>query len=156
LHTVVEKDCYALKDKAERERLPYAALRRIGMRGRASAVVVAAAAAGCAAVTTADGERLKLTSQAFADYAEQVFRAQNRVATDLAFALEDIEPGDPRGEELADAEDALLTACDGLNAAAAAVRDDQRLAVRRRLEAAKRVPDCERATASAAALLRGG
>ena len=43
----------------------------------------------CASVTTAAGERLALTSPEFRAYVERVFREQNRVASELAFELED-------------------------------------------------------------------
>ena len=49
------------------------------------------ALSGCASVVTADGERLALTSAAFRAYVERVFREQNRLADELAFAL-DIGP----------------------------------------------------------------
>jgi hypothetical protein len=114
---------------------------------------VIAASSGCAAVITADGERLPIASDRFASYAESVFREQNRVATELAFALEDVSPQDAAFEELDAAEESLLTACAGLNEVAAAARDGDGLGLRRRLGAARQAPDCERATAAASAAL---
>lgn len=118
------------------------------------AVAVFAALAGCAVVTTADGSRLPVASDRFAAYAEQVFRAQNRVATDLAFALEDAPNAESEEfEALESAEESLLTACAGLNEVAAARRDGGGLGARRQLRAARQAPVCERATAAAEAVL---
>jgi len=119
--------------------------------------VVAALAAltGCAVVTTSDGERLPVASNRFADYAEDVFRRQNRIATELAFALDDAEPDGAAFDELVAAGDELLDRCAGLNAIAAAIRDGGRLGTRRRIEAARQTPDCERAAEAAAGVLAG-
>ena len=106
--------------------------------------------AGCAAVPTADGEKLRLGSAEFRDYVERVFREQNRVADDVAFALE--APGPP-STELAAAEQGLLAACEGVNELATARRDDRRLGMRASVRAARTVPDCERATRAADARL---
>jgi hypothetical protein len=103
------------------------------------------ALSGCA-VSTAGGERLRLDSAEFRGYVERVFREQNRVADELAFALE--VPGEP-GDALAAAEDALLAACAGVNELATARRDERQLGLRRSLRAARTVPDCERATLAA-------
>ena len=106
--------------------------------------------AGCAAVPTADGEKLRLGSAEFRDYVERVFREQNRAADDVAFALE--APGAPSAD-LAAAEQALLTACEGVNELATARRDGRRLGARASVRAARTVPDCERATRAAEASL---
>jgi hypothetical protein len=125
----------------------------IGKRGRllryarTGSLLIAAALAGCAAVTTADGERLGLGSEDFRAYVERVFREQNRVASDLAFAIE--AAGSEEPAELAAAEDALLSACTGVNQLATSRRDEQDLGLRRSAAAARGVPDCERATVAA-------
>ena len=106
--------------------------------------------AACAAVPTADGERLRLGSAEFRDYVERVFREQNRVADAAAFALE--APG-PQNAPLAAAEQELLAACAGVNELATARRDERRLGIRRSAEAARTVTGCERATRNVAALL---
>jgi hypothetical protein len=112
-------------------------------------LTMAAPLAGCLAVTTLDGKRLRLSSPDFPAYAERVFRAQNRVATDLAFALEapELEPADTMALEAA--EQTLLDACAGLNEVATERRDGQAAGRVRAARAARRVPDCERATAEA-------
>ena len=104
---------------------------------------------GCA-VLTADGSRLTLTSPEFRGYVERVFREQNRVADQFAFALE--------GERAAPAavtaaEQALLDACAALNELATARRDERRLGLRQRSAAARSVPDCERTMRVSAATL---
>jgi hypothetical protein len=108
--------------------------------------------AACTPLTTLDGERLSVRSDAFADYVEAVFRDQNRVATELAFALEDADDTD-RLDALERAEEALLAACADLNAVASARRDGERMGPLRRLSAARQAPDCERAAADARAVL---
>lgn len=98
---------------------------------------------GCAAVPTADGERLSLRSAEFREYVERVFREQNRVADAVAFAL---EAAGAQESELAAAEQELLAACAGVNELATARRDQQRLGMRSSVRAARSVPECERAT----------
>jgi hypothetical protein len=120
------------------------------MKGtRARLLVATLALQGCAAVPTADGAELALRSPEFRAYVERVFREQNRVADELAFAIE----AAPARAEPAAAEQALIEACAGVNELATARRDDRRLGPRKRLAAARSVPECERATQSAAALL---
>ena len=101
--------------------------------------------AGCASVSTADGEKLGLASAEFREYVERVFREQNRVADAVAFALE--APG--RHEALEAAEQELLAACAGVNELATARRDQERVGMRAGAQAARTVPDCERATRAA-------
>jgi energy-coupling factor transporter ATP-binding protein EcfA2 len=108
--------------------------------------------AGCATVSTVDGQRMKLTSEDFRGYVERVFREQNRVADEVAFALE--APGAPRND-LADAEQRLLDACAGVNELATARRDELRLGMRRSLAAARTVPQCEAITRAVAEALNG-
>lgn len=115
-----------------------------------SSVVLLLGLSGCAAVPTADGQRLSLRSAEFRDYVERVFREQNRVADAVAFALD--TPG-PEVPELAAAEQELLAACAGVNELATARRDQQRLSMADSLRAARSVPDCERATRAAEARL---
>lgn len=143
-----------MKLKSESAHRLYAGLHAAAALRNALALVSAALLCfGCATVTTADGQRLPIASERFADYAESVFRRQNRIATELAFALEDVPEQDPAFGELEAAEESLLTECAGLNEAAAAARDGDRIAVRRQIGAARKAPDCERAAAAAAATL---
>ena len=117
---------------------------------RAAALFVATAIlAGCA-VLTADGERLAMTSPEFRAYVERVFREQNRVADQFAFALEG-ERSAPAG--LAAAEQSLLDACAALNELATARRDERHLSVRQRSTAARSVPMCERTMRASVATL---
>ena len=121
------------------------------------AVPIAAAAAFLAAcaVTTADGTRLGLTSSEFRAYIERVFRDQNKVASDLAFALDDATAsGGSAPPELMAAEDALLDACAGVNELATSRRDQEDLGTRKSASAARSAPECERATRAAQAALK--
>jgi hypothetical protein len=116
-------------------------------------VAAAALLAGCA-VTTADGTRLGLASGEFRTYFERVFRDQNKVASDLAFAVDDATAaGGSPPAELAAAEDGLLQACAGVNQLATSRRDQEDLGVRKSASAARSAPDCERATRAAQAAL---
>ena len=120
------------------------------MIARSAALVLVLIFSGCAAVPTADGQRLSLRSDEFREYVERVFREQNRVADAVAFALD--VPG-AQDAELAAAEQELLAACAGVNELATARRDQQGLSTRDSLRAARSVPDCERATRAAEARL---
>jgi hypothetical protein len=107
--------------------------------------------AGCAAVTSADGRRLGLASAEFRSYVEQVFRDQNRVASELAFAIEE-SPGVSRAPgsiDLDAVEEALIAACAPVNELATARRDEQALGLRRSAALAREAPACERATRAA-------
>ena len=117
--------------------------------GRAATLVAVFILPGCATVVTADGESLGPTSDEFRAYVERVFREQNRVSDELAFALESV----PAPAELVAAEQVLLAACADINELATARRDEQRLGLGHRARAARSVPDCERAARSAAATL---
>lgn len=117
---------------------------------RLAAGLVVAALTGCASVSTADAERLRLASPEFRAYVERVFREQNRVADALGFALEGgVEPS----ADVAAAEEALLAACAGINELATAQRDARRLGLGRRMSLARGVPECERVARAAAATL---
>ena len=118
---------------------------------RSAAVALLLILSGCAAVPTADGQRLSLRSAEFREYVERVFREQNRVADAVAFALD--APGGEQDAQLAAAEQELLAACAGVNELATARRDERRLDMRDSLRAARSVPDCERATRAADARL---
>jgi hypothetical protein len=117
---------------------------------RAVPLAALCALQGCAAVVTADGQSLALASPEFRAYVERVFREQNRVADALGFALEDSAAAPT---ELVAAEQALLTACAGVNELATARRDEQRLSLRRSARTARTVPQCEQAATSAAGAL---
>jgi hypothetical protein len=112
-------------------------------------LVVALMLAGCA-VLTADGERLALTSPEFRSYVERVFREQNRVADQFAFALEG-EQGAPA--EVTAAEQSLQDACAAVNELATARRDERHLSLRRQSAAARSVPLCERTMRASVATL---
>jgi hypothetical protein len=110
---------------------------------RSAAVFALLILSGCAAVPTADGQRLRLGSAEFREYVERVFREQNRVADAVAFAL---EAPSAQGVELAAVEQELLAACAGVNELATARRDQRRLGMRSSVRAARSVPECERVT----------
>jgi hypothetical protein len=106
----------------------------------------------CVSVTTLEGERLTAPSSEFRAYIEAVFRGQNRVATDLAFALE--SAADAATErEIESAERELITACASLNEIATERRAGRELSRQRQIDAARSAPQCERETHAAAVTL---
>jgi hypothetical protein len=107
----------------------------------------------CVSVTTLDGERLTAPSAEFRAYIEAVFREQNRVATDLAFALESDAAAESLGE-IETAESELIAACTSLNEIATERRAGRELSRQRQIEAAKSAPQCEQATRAAAVALQ--
>ncbi len=116
-----------------------------------------AVVAGCAtAVTTVDGRRLQISAPEFRAYVEGVFREQNRVATELGFALEDAAEGSARAQTLSAAEDGLLAACADLNELATLRRDDRRTGLGLKIDTANSAPRCEAATLAAKRALEAG
>lgn len=108
----------------------------------------------CVSVVAVDGERYRITSDAFRGYLEAVFRAQNKTADELAFALEDLAAERTAAiAELTTAETQLLTACAEVNRLAVTRRDGAALKRREALSAARTAPDCERAERAARAAL---
>ena len=106
----------------------------------------------CVSVTTLDGERLTAPSSEFRAYVEGVFREQNRVATDLAFALESAADTADK-DEIEAAERDLIAACAALNEIATERRAGRELERSRQKEAARSAPQCERAMRAAEAAL---
>lgn len=119
------------------------------------ALLAAAGLSACAAVTTPGGRRLRVGSSDFRRYVESVFREQNRVETQLNFALagDDLKPRDRKALQRADT--VLLEACAGLNEIAASRENNEQLGKLRQLRAARRAPRCERAAAAARGALNG-
>lgn len=116
-------------------------------------LLVFAVLTGACAVTTAGGERLAVGSDRFRSYVERVFRKQNRVATELAFALEREGLPRERVRALESAEAELLEACAELNELAAARRDGEALGTVAEAGASRSAPECERATLAARRVL---
>ena len=102
----------------------------------------------CVSVTTQDGQRLRAPSDEFRAYVESVFREQNRIGTDLAFALE--SPADIAVQDnLETAESELIAACAELNEIASERRAGRDLERSLQVQAAKSAPQCEAATRAA-------
>jgi len=83
---------------------------------------------------------------AFREYVERVFRLQNRVSSEIAFALEEperIEPEQLNRLELADT--ALFEVCESLNELAVRRRDGGGTRPFADARAARTAPDCEQA-----------
>ena len=119
---------------------------------RVAVLVITALIGGCAGhVMVADGRRIAIRSDEFRSYVDRVFRFQNRLGDELAFAMEDAEDD----AQLASVERGLLEACGGLNELAAAQRDGRKLNASTRLSLARSVPDCEQAAIATERALRG-
>lgn len=112
---------------------------------------VLACLSGCAgSLITGAGEQLRIGSDEFAEYAQDVFRLQNEVLDGLAFALEDA----PDNAALIAAEDAVLEACAGLNDIAVRRQRGEGTRLVRDARTARAVPECESAAATGALLVR--
>lgn len=109
--------------------------------------------AGCATVTSVDGERHAISSDAFRSYAETVFRRQNAALSELAFALDGSELAPEQISALEAVEADLIGTCAALNELAIRRRDNRDVGVRGQLDAARSVPDCERVVIAAERLL---
>jgi hypothetical protein len=112
---------------------------------------------GCALyVKTMDGDLIRTTSSEFNDYAAQVFRLHNKVTTDLAYALDEIEfsnSEDSAFQELINADDRMLNACSAVDEVAIARRDGEKVSLKQLNTAARFIPDCEKATLEANKLI---
>jgi len=112
---------------------------------------------GCALyIKMNDGNRIRTTSAEFSDYAARVFRLHNKVTTDLAYALDEIEFSDESNgafSRLIDADDRMLQACSAVDDVAIARRDGNRVSLRQLNRAAKFIADCESATIEAERLI---
>ena len=111
-------------------------------------LVILGTVAGCA-VTSVEGRRMGVGSDAFADYVEAVFRRQNETATALGFALDGEAPGSERYRALEAAELNLLTACRALNELASAARAGESRRGPGSLRRARQAPECELAAIAA-------
>lgn len=108
-------------------------------------------------VTTVNGEDMWITSLAFQQYAEEVFRHQNQVGQELLDAQEANESGAPGwGQSLSKAEDRLWDACLLLNDLAIAYQERRELDLWHQRQAAYSVSACEAATIEAERLLDRG
>jgi len=100
---------------------------------------------GCAStIETRDGERLKVGSQQFRDYALQVFKRNNSTLTGLFDVLEQADDEDALRLELA--EERMIEACETLNSAAAATRDGKQLGAGILRTISSSIRSCDEAT----------
>ena len=107
-------------------------------------------------ITTGDGERIRVSSADFREYAEQVFRTHNSVTTSMAYAIDDLEEAngsDEYREQLIDADDRMMQACAPLDEMVIARRDSRKVSVKEMVKTAELIPDCEAATRAAASMI---
>jgi hypothetical protein len=120
-------------------------------------VAPAALTTACAGIESVDGKRYSMASADFRSYAEAVFRRQNLVMSEIAFALDSETLTADERTRIEAAEDGLFEACALLNEIAVRRRDSQRNAdsggLDGRLRAGRSVPECERAVVAAETLL---
>ncbi len=103
-------------------------------------------AAGCMTQVTPDGRRLRVDSDEFRDYAQQVFRRHNRALSEL-MQMQPAAGDEPaRVAQLEDAEAEMLRQCENLNQLAVAARDQRSDGPARTVELARSVASCDRAT----------
>ena len=97
---------------------------------------------------------MRIGSAAYREYSEQVFRLQNRVASDLAFALDASDSGDRLAyDRLEQVDEALYEACALLNEVAVRRRDGRGRRLFADAKAARTAPECERAASAALGVL---
>jgi hypothetical protein len=104
----------------------------------------------CAAVTGLDGQQLRLGTDQFASYVEAVFRRQNELLSEFAFALDGETIDSPEFLRLELAEGLLIDACEGLNWLALRRQQQRPLGGPRATRAARTAPLCEEAADQAA------
>ena len=107
----------------------------------------------CATVTvpTSHGDKT-MTVGEFSEYAESVFRRQNRASTQVIMLADAVDTA--TYSKLAAAERAMLEDCGPLNAIAARERDRQSVGLTLKLEIAPTIDACDRATQRLEAMLR--
>lgn len=113
---------------------------------------------GCVSITTYthDGEEQTRSIAEFRAYAERVFRRQNALGNEIIFLLDDLEQTDAElYSAVIEAERRMLDACAPLNESAAArVRADEKLGVRKGRRIAASVPVCDWETDNAEEVIR--
>lgn len=122
------------------------------MRRIVSGIVIVTCLTGCA-ITSVDGDRMRLKSDRFADYVETVFRRQNEISIEMASEIDDEGLTSARYSMLDTLDRQLLVACRGMNELARAKRNAEPVRGLGGLKRARGAPDCERATNEAAAAL---
>ncbi len=131
---------------------PYPAGRR-RLRCRAAVALACLLTAGCMTQVTPDGRRLRVDSDEFRDYAQEVFRRHNHALSELMR----IQPvaGDESGRltQIENAEAEMLRQCEKLNQLAVAARDQRSDGPARTVELARSVASCDRSTRSVETLL---
>ena len=103
-------------------------------------------------VETRDGRQLRVTSPAFKDYAEQVFRQQNSLSWALIEALETAD--DPQiHQRLNQLETRLRQDCEAVNRLASARRQGESSSRAEQLALVRALPQCEARSREARQLL---
>jgi len=109
------------------------------------AILLVVLLGGCATtIETLEGERLRIDSPQFRDYALGVFKRNNSTLTTLFDVLEQVDDAD--AARLDQAELRMIEACETLNSAAAAQRDGKKLGVRILRTISSTVRPCDEAT----------
>jgi len=112
---------------------------------RSVSVFVAVFPGACATtIETLDGERVRVDSSQFRDYALGVFKRNNNTLTVLFDVLEQVDDVDAL--RLDQAEQRMIEACETLNSAAAAQRDGKKLGVRMLRTISSTIRPCDEAT----------
>ncbi len=105
-------------------------------------------------VQTSDGRALRATSAAFRDYTSSVFRRHNAASIAIVDAFDAVGNDDRTiVDELEEADDRMMRACEPLNTLAIARRDGKELDVSALRAVADAVPLCDHATTHAELLI---
>lgn len=110
----------------------------------------------CVGVTTrnVDGERVRMSRDEFADYAEQTFRYHNRVVNDLITQTSFSEESAAADPALIRAEERMAASCQPLNNMVSATIEGRELSYFAKIRLLDAVPECAAASRAVEARMR--
>ena len=117
-------------------------------RKRCAALAIPLALCACATVNTrnADGEPVRMSRVAFAEYAEQTFRYHNRVVNDLITATSFGDESVLEDVGLVRAEERMAASCQPLNKMVSATIEGRELSYWAKIRLLESVPECAAAS----------
>ena len=120
---------------------------------RAAALAIPLVLCACAGVNTrnAGGEPVRMSREAFAEYAEQTFRYHNRVVNDLITATSFGDESALEDAALIHAEERMAARCQPLNNMVTATIEGRELSYWAKVRLLESVPECAAASRAVAA-----
>ncbi|MGR9090830.1 MAG: hypothetical protein ACU85U_09655 [Gammaproteobacteria bacterium] len=122
----------------------------------AAALAIPLVLCACAGVNTlnADGEPVRMSREAFAEYAEQTFRYHNRVVNDLITATSFGDEAVVEDMALLRAEERMAARCQPLNNMVTATIEGRELSYWAKIHLLESVPECADASRTVEARIR--